>query len=514
MADKGSTLNQRVWKLFERAGFQTKPNSANASEEEVSLGNRKRTLDLVAIDKTLGVKIIGWNKARKKLKESFTTHVHDWQRLEKLTKADSVLFVSTEFEWKPVDRTYAESYGMRVWGIDELEYFEALTDTIGPYAKYEIIHYFGITTQEEKYIHHVLALRLHQPFPESETELFLFTLPAEILLKTCVVFRKAQGSKDAYQRILQKKRLGKIKKFVTQPDALLPPSIIVHLGDSVSFEELPTPKKNTSGQTITLTRGKDCQVVLLKIPREYASIELIDGQHRLFGFCQAEPGTRDHFSLVVGGIRNLSTERRTNTFVSINDNARRMDPNLVAYLKLNEDEAVCQKDHELMAIKVVVELNKTSPFKKAIRLLDVGSQRITLKGFAGYDLKGLLGPRGQLRRLYPNESTEYVKSLQIYFGVLRRLFKKQWDDPDNYIIFTNRGISAFLKLLKSILRTCNKRLDETIVKRYAQPLRDTWDDEHWRTENLQNTYVGSQGWKRFHRDLVAVIKKKIPGFVE
>ena len=84
--------------------------------------------------------------------------------------------------------------------------------------------------------------------------------------------------------------------------------------------------------------------------------------------------------------------------MAINDNARRMDPNLVAYLKLTDDEAACQKDSELMAIRVVFELNRTTPFQKKIRFLDIGDQKITLKGFAGYDLKGLLGERGLLRR--------------------------------------------------------------------------------------------------------------------
>ena len=186
----------------------------------------------------------------------------------------------------------------------------------------------------------------------------------------------------------------------------------------------------------------------------------------------------------------------------------------MAYLKYTPDENECQKDSELMAIKVVVELNKTTPFKDKIRLLDIGDQIITLKGFAGYDLKGLFSKRGLLRRYYNHNSSEYVRILRMYFNQLKVLFPKQWDNPNKYIIFTNRGISAFIKLLKSILRTKKVKIDHEDIKAYLQPLRDKYDDEYWITTSLSNSYIGSKGWKDFHRDLVKVIKEKFQDFVE
>jgi hypothetical protein len=41
----------------------------------------------------------------------------------------------------------------------------------------------------------------------------------------------------------------------------------------------------------------------------------------------------------------------------------------------------------------------------------------------------------------------------MYFGVLKSIFPDEWNDPERYIVFTNRGISAFLKLLRSMLKT-------------------------------------------------------------
>lgn len=515
MSDKGAELNKRVWTLFEKAGFETKPNSSNPAEEVVTLyRDKRRPLDLSASVKDLGVKIIGQNTTASRLKASFTTYVNDFRELRRIANANGGLFVLTGTRVSDQDRQYAQRYGMRVWSEEELRYYESVVDAIGEYAKYEIIHSFGIETDEQKFIHHVLALRFHQPNSESDANLFLFTITPEELLKTCVIYRKARGSGAAYQRMLRKRRLLSIKDFVTQKDALLPPNIIVHLGENVTWDPLEIPDKDSSGRPIIFASKKDCELVVLKIPRAYASLELIDGQHRLYGFVKAQANIRKKFNLVVLGMADLPFQKRRDTFVAINDRSRRMDPNLVAYLRYTDDEQECQRDNELMAIRVVVELNKTTPFRNKIRLLDIGDQKITLKGFSGYDLKGLLGTRGLLRKYYPHESQAYIDALRLYFSVLKSLFKEQWKHPEKYIIFANRGTSAFLKLLKSILRTCQGPLNEGMVKKYLQPLRNQCKDSYWETSKLKNAYVGSKGWKDFHRDLVSIIRKDYPDFQE
>ena len=385
---------------------------------------------------------------------------------------------------------------------------------IGHYAKYEIIHALGLHTKEEKNTHRVLALRLRQPTPNSKTELFLFTVYPELLLRTCVIYRRAMGNGNAYQRMLRKNRLPRIRKLISQAEAVLPTNIILHLGDSVTVDDISGTKFcDTSNRPVTLSRQTDYDLVALNIPMEYASMELIDGQHRLYGFVGSDAATRNSFNLVVLGIKGLQVRQRRDAFVAINDNSRRMDPNLVAYLKYTCEDVACQRDNELMAIRIVVDLNDNTPFKKAIRLLDVGGQKLTLKGFSGYDLRGLVSPRGLLRKYYPDNSpTEYVGALRLYFGTIRSLFKNEWKNPDRYIIATNRGISAFLKLLKSMLKTEKKPLTHKMVRDYMAVLKA--HKQNWEFEELKKTYVGSQGWKDFHRDLVRAIRKEFRAFKE
>lgn len=511
----GHQLNEKIWKLFTKAGFNTKPNENDPSEHEIKLSPRKiRTPDLLAIERNLRVRIIGENKTGKE-RENNTKLINDFAELIRIDKAQAGLIVSIKEEFKPADVEYAATKNIYIWDKDKLKYYETLVDTLGEYSKYEIIHSFNITTREQKFNYDVLALKFQQPYEGSAANVFVFTMPPEQLLKTCVIYRRAQGNSDAYQRMVKKKRLKSIRDFVSKENALLPTNILVYFNEAISYSKLKLPQKDQNGKALNLT-NEIYELVNLEIPLKYGSMEILDGQHRLYGFLETEPATKKEFNLIVVGIEGLESVTKRDTFIAINDNARRMDPNLVAFLKYNSDEDECQNDNEIMAIKVVFDLNKdsNSPFKDRIRMLDLGDQIITLKGFAGYDLKGLLGKTGLLRKYYNNISHEYVSILKDYFNTIKSSFDVQYKDPTKYIIFTNKGISAFLKLLKSILKHEKKKLSKQDLADYVSVIRKNTKDKDWEINSLKSKYVGSQGWKEFHRYLVGLIKTEKPDFAE
>ena len=514
LPNKGEQLNERVWKLFEKAGFETKPNTNNSAEHEVDLGQgKKRTPDLLAEINDLGVKLIGENTTAADPSKTFSTYTHDLSEIMAAASAAAGLLVFSAKIPTQEDRAYAGSRNITFWGERELAYYEAIADGIGTYARYEMCHALNVETSEEKQITNVLAIQFRQPGSSGAgSDIYMFTLPPEKLLKTCTIYRRAQGNPDAYQRMLRRNRLRSIKKFVTRPDALMPPGIIVHLGPQVIWEPIELPDRYKSGGILTLTHASNYSLGILQIPMGYGSLELIDGQHRLYGFATTEPATKQSFNLAVLGLKDLSNEKRRDTFVSINDNSRRMDPNLVAYLKHTDDEAECQKNPELMAIKIAVELNEAAPFKDRIRLLDVAGGVITLKGFSGYDLKSLLGPKGLMRKHYANDSTVYLKALRQYFSIVRSTFETPWKNPHQYIIATNRGVSAFLKLFKSMLRSAGGPLNQDIITKYLAALKNDWPDSAWDRTQLASAYIGSKGWSDFHIDLVKAIQNYCPEF--
>jgi hypothetical protein len=114
-------------------------------------------------------------------------------------------------------------------------------------------------------------------------------------------------------------------------------------------------------------------------------------------------------------------------------------------------------------------------------------------------------------RYLPDKASRYLRQ-----GATNLLFnseidvKEEWAHPETYIIATNRGLSAFLKLLKSVLQTHNKKITTGTVKKYLSPLKS----RKWDYAALSKSYVGSQGWKDFYRDLAKQIKKKHKNFKE
>ena len=226
--EKGPALNKRVGALFEKAGFQSLPNANSTAEKVVTLDKKQRPLDLYATDSHLGVTIIASNKAGM-IDGGFSAQLNDLKALAAAAGAKAALLVLTAVRPSNADIEAAAAAKITLWTSKELQYYEALADAIKDYAKYEIVNSLGLTTHEEKAIHNTLALRITQPTPSSPIELFMFSITPEKLLKTCAVFRRANGNAAAYQRTVTKKRLPEIREFVSREDAILPTNIVVSL---------------------------------------------------------------------------------------------------------------------------------------------------------------------------------------------------------------------------------------------------------------------------------------------
>ncbi len=505
--DNKNQLEERVKSLFKRAGFDVKD-----EEEVVKLegGQKHRTVEVSARVGKDSLKILIECKGGKQKKLQITNLVNDYLEIQKQAKADKIIFVIPDREIKEADRNYIIEKKMILWNLNKLKYYEILADTIKHYARYEIIHAVGLETKEESNVHHVLALKITQPLSSSNQKIFLFSINPENLLKTAVIFRRAaEEKKEAFQRLLKKTRLLDIANYVSKVDALLPTDIVVALPERVEITDI---NLNSSIKNLHISNKNIVKLVLLRIPLKYASIEIIDGQHRLFGFVDAKAKYRENFNLVITGLKSIPKSKKKQIFIDINEKAKPLDANLLAHLSYTDNEDLCRKDPKLMTIKIVMELNKITPFKERIKYLETGDEIITLKGFSAYDLRRLVGPKGALRKFNKNNNSEkYVKSLRTYFSIVRKLFKKEWDNPEEYIIATNRGITAFLKLLMPIIAITKpkRELSQSKIEKYLKQLRNF---QSWETKRLRGQYIGAAGWKKFYEDLQKTIRRKYKKF--
>jgi DNA sulfur modification protein DndB len=131
--------------------------------------------------------------------------------------------------------------------------------------------------------------------------------------------RIESGQRRAYQRFLDKNRLFKIAKYLEDGKSFKN-SIVLALDSSAKF----SAKKVRWGHVPTF----GSQIGVLKIPRQYASAWVIDGQHRLYGFARAEHDLHGSLLSVIA-LQTRSRTEEAETFVDINKNQKPVDPNLL-----------------------------------------------------------------------------------------------------------------------------------------------------------------------------------------
>lgn len=152
-----------------------------------------------------------------------------------------------------------------------------------------------------------------------EDRIYSLFIPAGVLLDIAYVLRIESGQKKAYQRFLDQNRLFKIAKFL-EDGKTIKNSIVLALDSSAKF----SAKKVRWGHVPAF----GSQIGLLKIPRQYASAWVIDGQHRLYGFARAEHDLQQSLLSVVA-LQTHSRTEEAETFVDINKNQKPVDPNLL-----------------------------------------------------------------------------------------------------------------------------------------------------------------------------------------
>jgi DNA sulfur modification protein DndB len=161
--------------------------------------------------------------------------------------------------------------------------------------------------------------------------LHAFFAPARILLDLGYVARLESSNPRAYQRLLSKSRVKDIADYINAGGGFKN-SVVLSLPKRARFK----PKWSQAGKRLPL--GIDGGV--LTIPYEPASLWIIDGQHRIYGYANARPNRLDS-PLPVVGVRVPSALEQGKIFVDINKNQKPVDPNLLwdLYSQLMPDSA-------------------------------------------------------------------------------------------------------------------------------------------------------------------------------
>lgn len=218
------------------------------------------------------------------------------------------------------DLAYAKKKNITVWPESYFDSLRNLYLRIGERARYYALRELGETPPlvpggKGRYLE----------FPALEAKVgptsYLYSsfVPARILLDLAYVLRVESGRPRAYQRYLDKSRLLKIAKFIEDKGSFKN-SIVLALDKRTQFSDRATRLRTTP--------RSNSRVGILRVPRQYASAWVIDGQHRLYGYARVDEKEQNAMLPVVGlHTKNKTEEART--FLEINKNQKPVDPNLL-----------------------------------------------------------------------------------------------------------------------------------------------------------------------------------------
>jgi DGQHR domain-containing protein len=377
-------------------------------------------------------------------------------------------------------------------------YYKYLSSKIGGYLRYEFNAQLKIVEKEDPIL--VPAIKLNM----SGTTVYLLQLSVEKILKTCYVVRKKDLLGGGYQRIINDKKLKSIGEFLnTERASIFPNSILVNLNDKVKEAE-------KIGDNL----------VKLEFPIESGAYHIIDGQHRVYGYCKSNITDLNQPKLIVVGFKNITPEDEARYFIKINISQTSIDPTLLSLLMAKTDFAENEKEYwDSRPFKLVLELDKIGLFKdkiyKGIYLdhkkrdkptLSYVADRVSKVKMLSYrkkEAKGMITKDGLLQKADSKKTlADIATEINNYVEIIINASGK---DPKIIEFFTtNRGFDVFCRLLKGYFRliASDKKLTLDMNDYFAKM---SFDKEFI---SSLSSYYGSGGMSLISSKVEGYLRKK------
>lgn len=216
------------------------------------------------------------------------------------------------------DEDEARNQGITVWDERYIDMNKKLFKSAGPLVAYWILKELGARPKRirdgarrsarrrrrEKRHYEIPAFRIKG----KDGYYFNFLMDAYSLAKAGYVSRMLAGEKG-YQRILYPSKVNKIARFV-EDGGSFPNNIIVNW-KGLKFR----PKKRLS---------KDITFGMVRVPNKYASAEIVDGQHRVYGIWKAN---QHYGGLAITAFTNLEPSDQAIMYDVINRTQKPVEAN-------------------------------------------------------------------------------------------------------------------------------------------------------------------------------------------
>ncbi|NDU93161.1 MAG: DGQHR domain-containing protein [Ferrovum sp.] len=492
---KAVAHEDRVWTLLYRLGFAHL--SAQGGAQLIRNPDDSLTLetqiDCVAVDDEVAVAIEckTFQDAKKdsRFQEKLAKHAASKRpfalAVERNFPSDTKrLVASVLFTWDYIlteqDKKRADEQHVVLLDEEDLQYYESLVSHLGPAARYQFLADIFPGRQIPGLEVRVPALRTKV----GEYTCYTFSIQPEYLLKIAFVSHRARGNAtdvDAYQRMIQKSRLKKIREYITA-DGNFPTNIVLNL-----------EKSKYSRFDLGKQEGTDhgANVGWLTLTPAYKSAWVIDGQHRLFAFSGHERARKNYLNVVA--FDGLPGHLQAKLFVDINHEQKSVKRSLLDELWAELHWQAEDDDKRMRAVisKAIqgLDTDKESPLYNRVLLSDVSKDARTCISLssvlAALDKSGfyLMHRRKNVTDYGPlwagtNDDTmrRTIKILNSWFREISSRATEWWNlgSGEGGGLAMNEGVTICINILRSVFEHLEKNhklheLDDDELAKHISP---------------------------------------------
>jgi len=413
---------KKIKTVFLKSGFEINSGLGVSKEEMlVSLGKSKI--------------MIQCNDKIKNEKE-ITKIISDYGKKVLRGKANAGIVVLSGFYIPKDYLCFHEKEKVAIWDNSNVDYYKDLVGKINKFAACQIL--------SDLNIHQKFGKDIILPFlniKQFNKEFYLTKIPIDWIIRSSYVLRRTRpGDIKSYQRLLNSSRIKYEIPDHLNDEGIFPNSIILVSRDNLDF----------SGSKI-------------KLRSETGSLWIMDGQHRVYSFANVDnKKIINGFELpcVIFNGEKTSKREQAEIFVDINQNAKPVSKALTLELQDSFGLPVAE------GVQLVKHLQGLDFIKNRVKMYaeKIDKKRnntISFVTFATNQATESILEQIKLKDRKKGKDLklkETQKAFTNFYKIFYKVFKIEWDDPENFVFSTDKGVRALAHLLYIFLKTNNYKM--------------------------------------------------------
>lgn len=265
-----------------------------------------------------------------------------------------------------------------------------------------------------------------------------------------------QETDAPYQRILNEGRSRDIARYIEQPSALLPNSIILATSTAVEEE--------------TVVTALDAPFVSIVLPRSPESAVILDGQHRVAAFDYVKSEVAASMQVVVTFLVGIPFYQQAEIFAVINGKQKPVNRSIIYDLFGYSTPTSSHDDKLYEGLMAVARfcshttriLNQVqqSPWMGKVRMRGPGDMGVISQAAVVDYLSALVEPKRLSPRLRilpllysyfrESDSISCASVVIVYLAAVRAAWSEEWKDV-NTLFWKSNGVAVMFRILHDLI---------------------------------------------------------------